>query len=338
MVPRDPVHDLPAIHALHLAELVASRGVTAERLLAGVVGDRAELSDPDARISLEVVQTLVERARALTGEPALGVLLGLEMRVAAHGYLGFAAMTARSLGAAIDLAVRFAPTRTEAIALRLETAGAAASLVIDERAEFGTARDVVVLAIAVGLWQIGSALTGRQLEGSLELAFERPDYADRFETLIGRVRFGRPENRFLFSTELLDLPLAMADPAATRLAQEQCERTLAQRAPARLATRVRELLGASQRPAVEPLEKVAATFHVSPRTFKRRLAEEGVVFSELLAEASRQRATALLRSGDLSIAEVADRVGYSDLANFTRAFRRWTGMTPSAYRRSSGRS
>jgi AraC-like DNA-binding protein len=74
--------------------------------------------------------------------------------------------------------------------------------------------------------------------------------------------------------------------------------------------------------------------HLSPRTLKRRLAEHGVTYSSLAEGELREKAMLLLRSVDLSLEQVAERTGYSDVANFTRAFRRWTGQTPAQYRRS----
>ncbi len=75
--------------------------------------------------------------------------------------------------------------------------------------------------------------------------------------------------------------------------------------------------------------------HVSERTLKRKLAADATTYSQLVAEERRALATRLLRSDELSIDEVAARLGYSDATNFTRAFRRWTGMTPRAFRRGS---
>jgi AraC-like DNA-binding protein len=69
------------------------------------------------------------------------------------------------------------------------------------------------------------------------------------------------------------------------------------------------------------------------RTLKRRLADQGTSFSALLDEVRRDRATLLLRAGELSVDEIGARLGYSDPANFARAFRRWTGSSPRAFRR-----
>ena len=82
------------------------------------------------------------------------------------------------------------------------------------------------------------------------------------------------------------------------------------------------------------LDETARALGLSTRTLKRRLAAEGTDFTPLLDEQRRHRALLLLRSADLSVEAVAEQVGYSDVANFTRAFRRWSGTTPTAYRRS----
>lgn len=336
MTASHPEHSLPAAHALHIAELVERWGVAQQRLL-DEVGLRAEsLAEPDARLPIATCVLLIERARALTGEPALGIHLGMRMRASAHGYLGFAAMSAATVREALELAMRFSPTRTTALELRLHEGGGEAALVIEERADFGTARDFVLSALVVGIWQIGHALTGRPLTGRVEFAFPAPDYLARFHRF-AVTRFEQPANRMVFDASVLSLPLAFSDRVATRLAREQCERELgALRPEVRLAARVRGLLAEDDRGFLS-LEQVAARMHVSARTLKRRLALQGVAFSTLLEEEQRDRALVLLRSPELSVDEVAERVGYSDAANFTRAFRRWTGTTPAAYRKSPGR-
>jgi AraC-like DNA-binding protein len=328
-------HNLPAVHALHVAELVESWGVAPARLLDDV-GLRAEaLAEPGASLPVATCVRLIERARGLTGEPALGIHLGMRMRASAHGYLGFAAMSAATVREALGLAMRFSPTRTTALELGLHESGDEAALVIEERADFGPARDFVLVALVVGIWQIGHALTGRPMTGRVEFAFPAPDYFARFRRF-AVMSFAQPVSRMVFAASVLDLPLVFSDRVATRMAREQCERELgALRPEVQLAARVRELLAEDDRGFLS-LEQVAARMHVSARTLKRRLALQGVAFSTLLEEEQRDRALALLRSPELSVDEVAERVGYSDAANFTRAFRRWTGTTPAAYRRTKG--
>jgi AraC-like DNA-binding protein len=329
------VHSVPAVHALHLVTLVKRWQVEADELLAPLGHSEAALAAPGARLSIAQIGELVDRARALTHEPGLGLHLGLHMSIASHGYLGFAAMTAARVRESLELAVRFVPTRTGALRLRLHEEGAQAALVVEERAPLGRAQDAIVLALLVGLWQMGRAVTGRDLDGTMELAFPEPAYMARFGHLGGRVRFDQPAHQLVFARVVLELPLMNADPVAMQLARAQCERELSlldAAAGERVLAAVERVLGEDER-GFRSLDEVARVLHLSPRTLKRRLAEEGATFSAVVEAQRRERALLLLRSADLSLDDVAERLGYSDVANFTRAFRRWTGKTPGAFRR-----
>src|SRR5439155_14958410 len=84
------------------------------------------------------------------------------------------------------------------------------------------------------------------------------------------------------------------------------------------------------------LEHVAATLHMSDRTLRRRLADEGVSFRGLLDEIRAQIAEELLVSGGLPVAEVAERLGYLEVSSFSQAFRRWKGVGPREFRSRHG--
>jgi AraC-like DNA-binding protein len=318
---------------LHLLELVERWSVKPHKLLQGTGVNIQQLAEPGRRLELPRCIQLIERARELTSEPGLGFYLGLHMRIAAHGHLGFAAMTARTLGDAIALADRFGPIRTTALHLRLLREDGKAFLMIDELADLGSARDVVVLALVVGLWKIGSAITGRELVGSAHVAYGEPSYFKRFAPMLpGPVKFEQHDNRLVFDASLLDLPLGTADAAALKLARTQCERELEALGfdgDTRLRARA-VLVDASGQ--FRGLTDVARSLHLSERTMKRRLAEAGTSFSELVDDERKHRAMALLTGSKLSVEVVADRLGYSDTGNFTRAFRRWTGTTPRRFR------
>lgn len=324
---------VPLVHALHLVELARRRGVTSSELLRGTGLVEAELSDPGGRLGVSSLVRLVERARSLTREPALGIYFGLRMQAASHGYLGFAAMTASTLGEALDLATRFAPTLTTAFSLRAWRRGDSAALVIDEESDLGPARDAVMIALLVGLWRIGCTLAGAELRGRAELAMPEPAYFARFRGALPEVRFGQPAHQLVFEASVLDAPLVSADPAALRLASAACERAIeALGAEASVVGRVRASV-LTPAGARRSLDEVARRMRVSPRTLKRRLEDAGTTFSTLRDEALRARAESMLRGSTRAIDAVAEALGFSDAANFTRAFRRWTGTTPAAFRR-----
>lgn len=329
-------HTFPAAHALQLVTLVRRWGVEAEELLDGLGLTQAQLEAPRARISMATLRTLTERARTLTGEPGLGFYLGLQKRISMYGYPGFAAMHAATVRENIELWVRYLPAVSTGLSLELHVEGELATLRITEHGDLGEVHDVGVFSLLVGMRQMMATLTGRGPgRMRVDLTFAKPDYFDRFAHLLPDARFDQPELRMTFPARALDVPLMTPDRAALNLAREACERELAELGfDRKLSARVRRHLRDSA--ALPSIEETARALGVSTRTLKRKLAAERLTFSELLEAERRERALRLLRVTELSLEQIAQRLGYSTLANFARAFRRWTGQTPAHHRRQLG--
>jgi AraC-like DNA-binding protein len=328
--------EIPGIYVLDVVTLARRWKVHADALLAGTGLTEEGLRDPGARVSLAHCTQIVERAHQLTNEPSLALYLGMQMRVSSHGFLGFAAMTASTVREALAFAERFAATRTAVIGVSTVVEHDTAAVVFEERADLGGLREFAILSLIVGIWQIGQTLTGRPLRGSAECSFPAPPWLARVPIPTGdMLRFGRPANRLCFAAALLDLPLVSADPVAVQLARAQCERELAMLVDAGLPGRVRAALVAPDG-SFRSVDEVARQVHVSSRTLKRKLAASGTTYSAILDETRRQRALLLLEDRALPLAEIASRLGYTELPNFTRAFRKWTGTTPGAFRRKEG--
>ena len=326
-------HTFPASHVLQLVTLVRRWGVTAEELLQGLHLREAELAEPHARISAETLRAISERARLLTAEPGIGFYLGLQKRLSMYGYLGFAAMNAATVREGLELAVRYTPAITTALSLALRVEGEMACLQIEEHLDLGSAHDIALFSLLVGLRQLTTEMTGRDAGRVItDLQLARPVYYDRFAHLLPDARFDQPQTRIRFPARALDVPLRSPDRAALALARQACERQLAELGYDHgLPARVRRL--ASTERGFRSIEEVARALHVSTRTLKRRLAAQGFTFSALIDRERRDRALELLRCTELTLEEIAHRLDYSTVPNFARAFRRWTGETPAQYRR-----
>ena len=324
------LHSVPASYALQLVQLVSRWNIPAEELLDGVGLIAADLEEPCARLPLVTMNALTARARTLTGEPGLGFYLGLHKRISMYGFLGFAMMTAATVRECLELAVKFSPVVTTAVTLRLEVADRIAALVVEEHVDMGDVHDVALISLLIGLTHLGTALTGRSLPAVAEVAMPMKAWYPRFAHL-ATMRFDRPVTQVLFDAAFLDVPVATADRAALRLARERCEEQLeALGFDAQIGTAVRQLLWTGT--GLRSLTEVAAGLGVSSRTLARRLGAHGLSFSALVDQARRERANLLLRSPELSLEDISERLGYSTTPNFIRAFHRWTGVAPAAYR------
>jgi AraC-like DNA-binding protein len=327
-------HTVPAGVLFPLVEVVKHWGVAPDELLGPLGLREQDVLEPSARFAHSLYLAIVDRARTLAGEPALGVFWGLQMRVSVFGYLGFATMSTATLRDAIDLAIQFQPLGTTAEGLRLHVDGNVASLFLEEYAAAEPVGDVITMARVVGLWRVAETITGRDLHGAGEVAFPEPPYYRRVAHMGPPLQFGRPATRMSFAAEILDYPLVTADPVALRLAGEQCIRELSSLSSGgRLVRTVRSLLWKHEGGFRSPAQ-IARAVHMSPRTLRRKLEAQETSLSSLLDQDRRDRALLLLRSPELSLAQVAERLGYRSVQSFEGAFRRWTGMTPAAYQRS----
>ncbi|CBL44394.1 Putative transcriptional regulator [gamma proteobacterium HdN1] len=131
----------------------------------------------------------------------------------------------------------------------------------------------------------------------------------------------------------LALPLALANPLQHRVLQQQCFAMLHQRRLRyrQCQTRVWQLLAAQH--ALPSMETVARELAVSPRTPRRKLAEEGTHFQALLDQFRQSQARQLLLTSSEPVEQLAARLGYSEASTFVHAFKRWTGKTPGQFRR-----
>lgn len=158
----------------------------------------------------------------------------------------------------------------------------------------------------------------------------RPDDTGEYEkAFAGQVVFGQPADVCLFTSRSLRTPVPGADTVVRSMLRPYAERRIAhQQVP--WATAVTDLL---QEESQASLTAAARALAVSPRTLQARLAEEGTSFAGLVDGLRRQRAMTLLSQPDLAVTAIAARLGFATPSAFTRAFRRWTGLAPSDYRR-----
>jgi AraC-like DNA-binding protein len=334
MSPTTP-HTFPASHALQLVTLVRRWNISAEELLEGLDLSEAELEAPHARISVETLCAVSERARMLTAEPGIGFYVGMQKRLAMYGYLGFAAMSAATLREGIELAVRYAPIVSTSLSFELRVHGETATLTIEEHVDLGPTHDIGIFSLLVGMRQITIMMVGQALgEAVTDIPLAKPAYFDRFAHLLPGVRFDQPKLRIHFAASALDLPLVTPDRAALALAREACERQLNELGfEHQLPARVRRLAIGPE--GLRSIDEVARALRLSTRTLKRKLAVGGASFSTLVEREREERSLELLGAAELTLEEVAQRLGYSSVPNFARAFRRWRGESPAQYRRAA---
>jgi AraC-like DNA-binding protein len=271
-----------------------------------------------------------------TGDPAFGLRASRYVRPTTFHALGYAVFASANLREALMRLVRYSRLVSDVRTLELETTETTATLrfvrVFDEGPESTAALDAVMSLIV----RTARTLTDRSLSlVCVEQRRRAPEdltpYARFFRC---PVRFDSSRDAMTIDAFVLDKPFASANPELARHNDDLAQRYLAQMGVRTLAEQVRAVLIEQLAGEVSPA-LVAAALGMSGRSLQRRLKDFGTSYAELLEETRRELACAYLRSHTYSVTEIAFLLGFDDSSAFARAFRRWTGDTPSGFRSQS---
>ncbi|HET7543675.1 MAG TPA: AraC family transcriptional regulator [Polyangiaceae bacterium] len=298
--------------------------------------DSERAADPDARIPLDVESLLWDEAARLTGDGSFGLHAAEGLRPGMFDVLDYAVRTAPSLRESLERLARYNRLVHDAAVFALLPEG---DLLRVEHSLHGVkqSRHAAEFTLA-SLVVVGAQLQGCPLR-PLQVAFqhEAPSLLAEHERLFGvRPSFARAENSLTFSLEILERPLPASDPLLSRVIERHAQALLAARpAPAETtAARVRRLLcdTLGKDEVTATLAGMASRLRMSERSLQRRLGDEGQTFDGLLDQLRHELALRYLADRKIAIAEVAFLLGYSEPSAFHRAFKRWTGTTPSQAR------
>ncbi len=323
------------IQAIALAYRRAGRDVSSA--LAGAQIAPALLDDPDARITAAQMEAVSAHAMRELDDEALG-WFSRRLPWGSYGMLVRASISAPTLGVALKRWCRHHGLLTEDLVLTLGTSGSIAQLRIAEQRRLGPLREFCLVTLlrnvhGVACWLVDSRIPLHQVL----FPFGPPRHAGVYPLLYpGPVRFDAGTAGFDFDARYLALPLRRDERALRQMLQRALPLTVLQyRSDRLLVQRVQQLL--RERPqAMADADALAQALHVSVRTLHRRLADEGSSLQALKDAARRERATELLCRSARPIKQVAQAVGFASEKSFARAFRQWTGQTPSGLRASAG--
>lgn len=325
-------------YALWLADfLEAEYGVPASLLFKVAALPAGALECLEGGIGKAGHRRLLTAALELSADPGLGLRLGMARHFTTLGRLGDALVCCTTLRQAIALGLRLQryTGRFSGRSLLLDCFehGALGAFQLTAAGDLGELRLLATEEVLGNLLVHSRQVLGERLPiQRLQLAYPRPAHGARYAEIFDvAIEFNAPHTRLWFDAAVLDRPLPQASMRAARLYAAECERNLTA-AEDDLLHRVRALIAAE--PATPPaLPVIAQKLAISPRTLRRHLQARGWSFQKLLDSERGTLAQRYLLDSDMTIAGVAERLGYSDVSSFNRAFRRWAGLPPGRYRR-----
>jgi AraC-like DNA-binding protein len=310
-------------------------GVDREDLLRAAKIDEAQLRDPDARIPLSAIVRLWHAAVLRIPDPTLGLRLGCDACAREFGLVGYTMAFSGTLQAALTRLARYDRIVSESLVVHLDAGAEGTWVRVDAEPALQAFRPAADARLAALLSVCREIAAAPLAPLTVHLPYRRPADVKEYEKFFrAPLEFGAPATALLLGPDDLARPVSSSDEALTgyldQLAQ-QILTTLGSEQTNR--DRVRRLLWSSLSDGIPDLDAVARQLGMSARTLQRRLREEDTTFAAVLSEFRQDMARPLLRDGRLAVSEVAFLLGYEDPSSFQRAFRRWSGRSPRAFRR-----
>ena len=290
------------------------------------------------RITALQMEALSDAAMRELDDEALG---WFERRLpwGSYGMLARASISAPHLGLALARWCRHHGLIAPDIQLQLSEQAGIATLTLHEVRALGEMREFCLLSVLRNIHGFASWLINEPISLlHASFPFAEPAHASVYHVLFapGSVEFEAPVASLQFESRWLQAPLARDEAALNRMLQRalpiqvrpyQREKTLVQR--------VRQLLAASGEEQ-QTAETLSRQLHLSQRSLHRQLKEEGASLQALKDDIRRERAIALLLRTSRPIKRVAQACGFLNDKSFIRAFRLWTGLSPSEFRKTAG--
>lgn len=313
--------------------LAADLGGDPATLLARCGLDPTALDDDDNVIPFDLGARLLHLAAEATGCPHFGLLLGRRQDLALLGPIGFLMQHSPDVRTALTSLLEHMHLHVRGAVATLTSSGGIASLAyrVQLRGIVGVEQVYnVCMANEVRFLQLLCGAHWRPV--AVHFCYRAPRDEKPFREFFGvPVHFDRPTSAVFFSADSLDQPIGSADPRLRGILQkyiQQIETQHCEDFPGQLRQVVRTLLPTGNCTA----ERVAGMFCVHRRTLHRLLAEHGTTFEQVVDTLRRDVAMQILEQSDVKLVHLSEMLGYHEPSAFSRAFRRWTSMSPSEWR------
>lgn len=297
--------------------------------------DERSLDDPDARYPLDKTARLWRLAVQATGNASFGLKVASQVGQSTFHALGHTLSVSTTLKDAFERVVRYFRLVSDAAELEFRQQGDEYHFIMQVRAGRVQPALEALDAFTSVLVRTCRSLAGRDFT-PLRIELKRPTPADtaEFEAVLrAPLVFGAAENRIVFDAPTMERTLDGANPELAHYFDEIALKYLARFDKDNILARVKTALIERLADGEPSQDDIARRLGLSARSLQRRLAEEYTTYKELLDGTRHELALSYLKNPGYSISEITYLLGFSDTSSFTRAFRRWTGMPPMAYRR-----
>lgn len=309
-----------------------TRGYLVDNILAKHGLCLADLNEFGLQLPVSTMLSLFESTQQDHPDPSFGLNFGLQLDISHHGSLGYGILASKTFADVLALTARYCHTRTNLFNVNYTMNHDTVVVTIEERAALGRFLPMIMDVLVACFCTIGEKTLAARGGVHIQLNYAEQPHHVTLQRFGHTLAFNCTHNQFHVPIAALQYPLKSFDPQMAAMATAHCEAEelklkIEPNLLLEVRTRTAEYLGNSN-----AFELIANKMHVSPRTLRRRLDALGTNYQNIVEELRQKIAIERLCYSNQTINSIAAELGYQDISNFGRAFKRWTGLSPSAYR------
>jgi AraC-like DNA-binding protein len=317
-----------------IARYLSMQGIERNSFLAGSGIEPSDLDDPDALVTPEQEFIVVQNILKLKPDPGLGLFIGRQFHMAILGKLGAAAINSDTLRDALAIIFQYSELLQTYFHYDVLVKNDHVCMRLKELVDLKETRLFMCEREFASVLRIASDLIGAPFPVSeVRFAYPKPEHASLYQDIFRcPLVFEAEHHMAFFDKKYLYQQLPLANPLLRKTYEKDCKELCTRiKRQGTMTRRVRQEI-LFHRDGVPSYDQLARYMNISLRTLRRRLSAEGKTYKDLVSEMRKSKAIHLLETTERSIEEIAGELGYSDISNFYRAFKRWTGKSPSSYR------
>lgn len=317
-----------------LYKYLTENGYDCTDLLAESGLEISVLDDPDKTMTILQKKQITKNIIAITKDPLIGLKMGKAFRLDDFGTLGYAALCAKTRGESLKILLSLQLLIITEFEIKTELQGEEFSIQLYSNEK--NMDDVFTfhcdMETASTIFSEGDSEDNKKSLIAINFMHNQTHLRQEYESFFGcTVNFNRPFNEVVLKKDYLEIDMPRADIQTSKLCLDQCKKILSEMTRVSgLIEKVREIM-LSKAGNFPNILEVSSELKTSERTLRRKLKEEKTSFQSILNEVRSQLAKDYLKT-ELAIEQIAELIGYSEPANFSNAFKRWTSLSPKEYR------
>ena len=331
---------IPISRIKPLMKILIMNKVDLNSLLFGTDINLQDFSATDKEIGFDQYQRLLINARRLSTGYAFALYLGEQSFLHHNGLLATRIMSSENVGQAMELLTRYQPLFTQILRFDFDlNEQGVGALSFEPNFDLGEALPYFMeftcsVIYSLGRFFLGGIELGSEMVGAkIHLAYPEPENRASFDKFFSiPVLFGQSSNKIIITKALLAMPLIFSNKDSALHNDLICQARVTEICPDNtILDRVRFMIH-RQVFSTLSLDQLAEQLCISPRTLRRQLKAHNTSYKALLEDERKRVALSQIKKPETSIEELAEKLGYSDASSFSRAFKRWYGVSPKHYK------